>query len=103
MRGGGSVLGSRDSVCSPKNNSLIGKKNNECLNMLEFAKISKIIAKINHYLNKYNIYTLIIISKFARRRLSRMFKARGCVSKDYVADDLGRFFSCCSFFVAQNS
>jgi len=42
-----------------------------------------------HYLNKYNIYTLIIISKFARRRLCRMFKARGCVSKDYVPDDLG--------------
>jgi len=42
-----------------------------------------------HYLNKYNIYTVIIISKFTRRRLSRMFKARGCVSKDYVKEDLG--------------
>jgi len=42
-----------------------------------------------HYLNKYNIYTLIIISKFARRRLCRMFKARGCISKDYVNEDLG--------------
>eukprot|EP00494_Astrolonche_serrata_P024356 UN24614 len=43
----------------------------------------------NHYLNKYNIYTVIIISKFGRRRLCRMFKARGCVSKDYIENDLG--------------
>jgi len=43
-----------------------------------------------HYLNKYAIYTLIVISKFARRRLCRMLGARQCVSKDISPEDLGR-------------
>lgn len=42
-----------------------------------------------HYLNKYGIYTIIVISKFQRRRLCRMLGARMCVTKDYVAEDLG--------------
>merc|ERR1719361_906639 len=42
-----------------------------------------------HYLNKYNIYTIIVISKFERRRLCRMLKARMCVTKDFTAEDLG--------------
>jgi len=42
-----------------------------------------------HYLNKYGIYTLIIISKFERRRLCRMLGARMCVTKDFSAEDLG--------------
>jgi len=43
-----------------------------------------------HYLNKYNIYTIIVISKFERRRLCRMLKARMCVTKDFTAEDLGK-------------
>lgn len=42
-----------------------------------------------HYLNKYQIYTIIIISKFERRRMCRMMKARMCVTKDFTAEDLG--------------
>jgi len=42
-----------------------------------------------HYLNKYQIYTIIIISKFERRRMCRMLKARMCVTKDFTAEDLG--------------
>lgn len=42
-----------------------------------------------HYLNKYNIYTIIVISKFERRRLCRMLKARMCVTKDFTTEDLG--------------
>lgn len=41
------------------------------------------------YLNKYNIYTMVVISKFGRRRLCRMFKARACVTKDWKSEDLG--------------
>merc|ERR1719384_3022743 len=47
-----------------------------------------------HYLNKYGIYCLIIISKFERRRLCRMFGARMCVSKDFTPEDLGFVKSC---------
>lgn len=43
-----------------------------------------------HFLNKYNIYTLIVISKFARRRICRMLKCRMCVTKDISPEDLGR-------------
>jgi len=46
-----------------------------------------------HYLNKYNIYTVIVISKFERRRLCRMLGARMCVSKDFTAEDLGNVAS----------
>jgi len=42
-----------------------------------------------HYLNKYGIYTLIVISKFGRRRLCRMLGARMCVTKDINPEDLG--------------
>lgn len=42
-----------------------------------------------HYLNKYGIYTVIIISKFGRRRLCRMLGARSCVTKDWRPEDLG--------------
>merc|ERR1719499_270054 len=42
-----------------------------------------------HYLNKYGIFTIIIISKFERRRLCRMFGARMCVTKDFTPEDLG--------------
>merc|ERR1719361_2590460 len=42
-----------------------------------------------HYLNKYGIYTVIVISKFQRRRMCRMLGARMCVTKDYIAEDLG--------------
>jgi len=41
------------------------------------------------YLNKYNIYTVVVSSKFGRRRLCRMFKARACVTKDWKFEDLG--------------
>jgi len=42
-----------------------------------------------HYLNKYKIYTIIIVSKFERRRMCRMTGARMCVTKDFRAEDLG--------------
>merc|ERR1719361_1197623 len=42
-----------------------------------------------HYLNKYGIYTIIIVSKFERRRMCRMTKARMCVTKDFSPEDLG--------------
>jgi len=48
----------------------------------------------SHYLNKYGIYTFIIISKFGRRRLCRMLGARMCVTKDITPDDLGRCSLC---------
>jgi len=47
-----------------------------------------------HYLNKYNIYTVIIISKFGRRRLCRMLGARMCVTKDINPEDLGHVGLC---------
>lgn len=47
-----------------------------------------------HYLNKYGIYTFIIISKFGRRRLCRMLGARMCVTKDITPEDLGRCSLC---------
>merc|ERR1719330_752772 len=47
-----------------------------------------------HYLNKYGIYCIIIISKFERRRLCRMFGARMCVTKDFTPEDLGFVKSC---------
>lgn len=42
-----------------------------------------------HYLNKYQIYTIIIVSKFERRRMCRMTGARMCVTKDFSPEDLG--------------
>jgi len=47
-----------------------------------------------HYLNKYGIYTVIIISKFGRRRLCRMLGARMCVTKDISPEDLGHVGLC---------
>jgi len=42
-----------------------------------------------HYLNKYKIYVIIIVSKFERRRMCRMMKCRMCVTKDFGPEDLG--------------
>jgi len=47
-----------------------------------------------HYLNKYGIYCIILISKWGRRRLSRTLGARICVTKDIVPEDLGHVASC---------
>merc|ERR550532_94157 len=46
-----------------------------------------------HYINKYNIMHVPCISKFQRRRLARMCKARICVTKDFGPEDLG-FIKC---------
>jgi len=48
-----------------------------------------------HYLNKYGIYCIILISKWGRRRLSRTINARICVTKDIQMEDLGHV-QCCS-------
>jgi T-complex protein 1 subunit theta len=47
-----------------------------------------------HYLNKYGIYTITIMSKFSRRRVCRMLKARSCVTKDIISNDLGYIQTC---------
>lgn len=47
-----------------------------------------------HYLNKYEMYCIIQISKFGRRRMCRMLKARMNVTKDVTMEDLGTVGVC---------
>lgn len=45
-------------------------------------------------MNRYNIYTLVISSKFSRRRLCRIFGSQACVTKDIIENDLGYIHIC---------